>query len=199
MEQKRKDFLNSIYQNCGVAMQSINDLLDKVQSKNLKEELKSQYKLYDNIKKKCEKVAIDKDLDAKENNWFEKAKMWTSLKMTTLIDNSTRHIAEMLLLGTVMGLNVCYKDKWDYLNVDDELEKIREELEKLEEDCYSSYKKYLKGNLDEEDKKFVGQNCECNCSSNNKCDCGDDCDCDNDCCGNGCGSKDKCDCDKNDK
>ena len=191
MEQKRKDFLNSIYQNCGVAMQSINDLMDKVQSINLKEELKSQFKLYDNIKKKCEKVAIDKDLDAKDNNWFEKAKMWTSIKMTTLIDNSTRHIAEMLLLGTVMGLNVCYKDKWDYLNVDEELESIREELEKLEEDCYSSYKKYLKGNLDEEDKKYVKNGCDCN----DKCDCNDDCDCENDCECEDCDCGDDCKCD----
>lgn len=187
MEQKRKDFLNSIYQNCGVAMQSINDLLDRVQSKNLKDELKTQFKLYDNIKKKCEKIAIDKDIEIKENNWFEKAKMWTSIKMTTLIDNSTRHIAEMLLIGTVMGLNVCYKDKWDYLNVDEEIEIIRDELEKLEENCYSSYKKYLKGNLDQEDKKYINQqpdNDDCNCRD---CHCNDEQNCESQC---------KCDCDK---
>lgn len=180
MEKKQK-FLNSVYQNCTVAMQSINDLLDKIQSQGLKQELKSQYKLYENIKSKCEKIAVDKELETKDNNWFEKAKMWTSIQMTTLMDNSTRHIAEMLLLGTVMGLNVCYKDKWDYKDVDDEVEKIRAELEKLEEDCYSSYKKYLQGDIDKEFREKQSNCCEeeCNCDD---CYCEEDCNCDDCCC-----------------
>jgi len=61
-----------------------------------------------------------------------------------MFDTSTRHIAEMMLLGTVMGLLTCYKDKYDHKNISVLLDKILDKLEKLEDDNYIKLKSFLK-------------------------------------------------------
>lgn len=195
MEKEKNNYLNAIYQNCSTAMQSIKDLLDSVKNEKLKSVLKSQYEKYEEIHKKCEKYAVENEIDVKDNNWFEKARLWTSIKMTTMMDDSTRHFAEMLLLGTVMGLNVCYKDRWDHQNLDKELDGFLNELEVLEEECYKEYKQFLRCDLDKEDEK----ECNCGCKDNKQedCNCYDDCECiegEENC---GCKDDKKDNCDKN--
>ena len=37
------------------------------------------------------------DIDLKDNNWFEKLKLWGAINMGSMGDKSTRHMAEMLL------------------------------------------------------------------------------------------------------
>lgn len=195
MKEKLKDYLNSIYQNSQTGKQSISDLLNDVQSGELKQELENQLKGYDLIGKECEKFAIDNDIEIKDNNWLEKAKMWTSVKMSILTDKSTRHMAEMLLVGTVMGLNVCYKDRWDYRNTDEKLDEILSKLEVLEEENYKNLKHFLKGDLNLLDKQHK-EDCgcgkeDCACHDEKHCGCGEEiCGCNED---NGCDCKD-CDC-----
>lgn len=182
MNQKITDYLNSIYQNTSTALQSINDILDKVENEELKKELKSQKKGYDEIHKECEKFAIENNIDIKDNNWFEKAKMWTSVKMSTLMDSTTRHITEMLLLGTIMGLNVCYKDKCDYKDVNVELDKLLKKLEQMEEKYYNNFKQFLKCDCDANDKKCKNECCEDECCNQDyeNCEC-ENCECEDDC------------------
>lgn len=181
MKEQIKDYLNSIYQNSQTGKQSINDLIESVECEELKKELQNQMKGYDLIGKECEKFAIDNDIEIKDNNWLEKAKMWTSVKMSIMTDKSTRHLAELLLVGTVMGLNVCYKDRWDYKNLDKTLDEILSKLEVLEEENYKNLKHFLKGDLSSLDKENKEK---CNCKNSccdDGCDCGEDCECEDEC------------------
>ena len=75
---------------------------------------------------------------------FEKARLWTSIKMTTIFDNSTRHLAEMLLLGTVMGTLQCYKDMCDYNKTDKELLELCGKLLLIEEKHFNFLKLFLR-------------------------------------------------------
>ena len=106
-----RELLVSLFQNTSTAMQSINDLIKKTDNKTFKDLLNAQYARYDKFQAQVENVASNMHIELKDNNWFEKAKLWSSVQMSTLGDNSLRHLAELMLLGTVMGTLTCYKNK----------------------------------------------------------------------------------------
>lgn len=142
--QKLEDFVNAIYQNIQTAIQSIEELLkicsDESFCAELKRELKEYVKVKTELLKICEKLNVTPD----DNSFLEKARLWTSIKMTTLMDKSVRHLAEMMLLGTVMGTTTCYKDLFDHKGVNDELYQILKKLEEIEESNFDVIKKFLK-------------------------------------------------------
>lgn len=144
------ELLTSIYQNCKTALQSISDLEPSVKSDILRAELREEQERYQNFAQKCEKIAKRHDYELSDNNLLEKAKLWTSIKMTTLTDKSTRHLAEMLLLGTVMGTLQCYKDLCDYCDCEKEFLELCGDLLKMEESHFDYLKTFLKSNPDKD-------------------------------------------------
>lgn len=139
-----QNYANAIYQNAMVGVQSVRDIEDKVENENLKKEILSEAEKFNEIADKVKIFAEKKGFEVKENNFFEKSRLWATINMSTMFDNSTRHIAEMMLLGTVMGLVTCYKDKYDHKNVSEDLDKILLELEETEDENYLRLKKFLK-------------------------------------------------------
>ena len=136
-------FINSIFQNLSTALQSIEDMLPKVKEEEFKKELSEQYSKYDLLSRECEMVAKSENINLKDNNWFEKLKLWSSINIGTMMDKSTRNIAQMFLIGTVMGIVQCLKDIKDYSYVSDELTDLCNKLCDLEENNYQNLKKYL--------------------------------------------------------
>lgn len=137
--------LISIYQNTSTAVQSIADLVKKSEDKQFVDLLNTQYERYQDIKVKIQNLAQELNVELKDNNIFEKIKMWTSVQMSTFTDDSTRHLAELMLVGSVMGTLTCYKNKVDYKNADPKALQLLAELEELEEKQFNELKKYLKG------------------------------------------------------
>lgn len=127
-----------------MGMQSIHDVLPKVKNKELGKILKRHYSEYEDIAGKLETLAKQKDLDIKDNNWFEKTRLFVSTKMSTLFDDSTRNIVTMFLVGTTMGLVQLLKDHTDYHGTDKELDAIREKLEELQQNNYNELRDFLK-------------------------------------------------------
>lgn len=144
MKKTDLELLTSIYQNAKTATQSINDILPAVTEKELKHELSNEITEYELIIKQCEMIAGNRAEELKDNSWFEKAKLWTSIKMTTLTNKSTRHLTEMLLIGTVMGTLQCYKDIADYKNATKELLLLCGKLLSIEEKFFNNLKDFLK-------------------------------------------------------
>ncbi|MBE7082664.1 MAG: hypothetical protein E7378_03220 [Clostridiales bacterium] len=140
-----KQLLIALYQNTSTSLQSIDELIKKTEDKTFNSLLKAQYDRYDKMQAKIEKVAQAKDVNLKDNNWFEKAKLWSSIQMSTLTDNSTRHLAELMLMGTVMGTLTLYKNRIDFGRAEQDVIALLDQLEQLEEDHFNELKKYLKG------------------------------------------------------
>ena len=85
------------------------------------------------LEKECELFAKAEKIEGiKDNNWLEKAKLWGSINMSTMTDKTTRHIAELMLLGTFMGVLTCEKDQADHKGVSSELDEILTNLKELE-------------------------------------------------------------------
>ena len=145
MEQSKLiSYATAIYQNAMVGVQSIRDIEDAVEDENLKNELAREREEFNKIAQEIVDFAKENNFEVQENNFFEKSRLWMSIKMATMFNNSTRHIAEMMLLGTVMGLTTCYKDKFDHQGVSATLDKILESLEKTEDNNYLKLKTFLK-------------------------------------------------------
>ena len=127
------EYINAIYQNIRTAVQSIEDILPKVKDSNLQKELANEEDKYIALEKECELFAKAEKIEViKDNNWLEKAKLWSSINMSTMTDKTTRHIAELMLLGTFMGFVTCIKDQADHKDVSKELDEILLNLKELE-------------------------------------------------------------------
>ena len=143
-ESKRKkseEALAEVYRNANYAMQSIEDILPEIEHEGLKEEIRIQHDGYAQISAKAAKIARDKGIEMKEPGPFQKAMMWSSIKMSTMFDGSRNHIAEMMVRGTVMGITALRTTQSELSSEpDQEIQELMEELLKLEE----SYEKRLK-------------------------------------------------------
>lgn len=138
------EYLNAVYQNTRTAIQSIEDIITKIKDDNLKKELAIEEDKYLAIEKECELLAKANKIDGiKDNNWFEKARLWSSINMSTMTDKSTRHIAELMLLGTFMGYLTCIKDQADHQNVSKEIDELLENLKELEKNNLKTLMPYL--------------------------------------------------------
>lgn len=135
MDQKEKVtmYLNAIYQNAKTAIQSIENILEKVEGQEFKAELARQQDGYYVIAKECEIFAKSEKIEGiKDNTWFEKAKLWTSINMSTMADRTNRKISELMLIGTFMGIITCVKDEADHKGTSAELDEIISRLKEQE-------------------------------------------------------------------
>ncbi len=129
MKEKEEKYLNAIYQNIRTAIQSIEDIIPKSTNDNLTSELSKEQDEYICLAKECEAYAKAEKIEGlKDNNFIEKAKLWASVNMSTMMDDSTRKIAELMLIGTFMGIITCMKDKGDHKNISKELDELLDKL-----------------------------------------------------------------------
>jgi len=146
MEEKNTIYLNCVYQNIRTAVQSIEDIITKVEDVALKEELALEEDTYLAFQRECEVYAKSEKLDIKDNNFMEKARLWGSINMSTLMDKSARHIAELMLLGTFMGVLTCYKDQNDHGGENKEIDELLERLKEFERKNIERLLPFLKEN-----------------------------------------------------
>lgn len=147
MEEKEEivKYLNAIYQNTRTAIQSIDEIIKKASSEKLISELSNEEDSYSVLAKECENFAKAEKIEGlKDNNFIEKAKLWTSINMSTLIDDSDRKIVELMLFGTFMGIITCIKDKNDHEGVSSELDEILDKLTNLEKQNIENLFPFLK-------------------------------------------------------
>ena len=141
---KSEEILSEIYRNCHLALESISDILPAVEDEELKAEILREHEEYERISGKAACLARDKGLEVKEPGPVKKAMMWGSIKMSTLMDNSRPHIAEMMIQGTVMGITSLKTSLGDLPEDDDEeITALLKELIELEEVFEKRLKEFL--------------------------------------------------------
>lgn len=147
MDINEEVYLNAIYQNSRTAIQSIDNIISKVRDHDLLKELCSEEENYEKISQECENYAKENGFkQLKDNNFFEKARLWTSINISTMMDKSARKISELVLLGTFMGIITCMKDKSDHKNTSEKLDKICDKLYNLERGNIDKLLPYLTNN-----------------------------------------------------
>ena len=144
METKNQQTIGNIYKNAHIALQSINNVLPKCDNLSLKEELKTEYDQYEKFIGEVSSFMKEKEYEVKDVNFFTKAMLWTSINMNTLTDDSTSHLADMMVKGTVTGITelaqILSREEG---TVDDKILTYAKKLKDLEEGFEENLKEFL--------------------------------------------------------
>ena len=142
---KSEEVLAEVHRNCQLALQSISDILPETDDTEVREELMRQHEEYERIGGKAATIARDKNIELKNPGPIKKAMMWTSIKMSTMNDDSRAHIAEMMVQGTVMGITALKSTLSDMSTeyADEEIKALARELLASEEKFEKKWKSLI--------------------------------------------------------
>ena len=142
---KSEEVLAEVHRNCQLALQSISNILPETDDTELREELMRQHEEYERIGGRAATIAKDKNIELKNPGPIKKAMMWTSIKMSTMNDDSRAHIAEMMVQGTVMGITALKSTLSDMSTdyADEEIKALAKELLASEEKFEKKWKSLI--------------------------------------------------------
>ncbi len=143
MEKKELNLLNRIYQDAGIGMQSIDKVMKKIEDDNIQKLLDRQFDAYEKIAERCEVFAINDGVDLKDNGMFKKFKQTAMIYLSLWTDKTPRHILEMMITGTVMGIIDTIKSEKDLKPKNPEIKLLLEDFKKMQDDFYEKLKKQL--------------------------------------------------------
>ena len=138
-----KKAITDVYKNAHIALQSISDLIPEVDNDEIRNELQEEYEGYEKLIGEISTFMRDNGVEPKDVNPLKKAMLWSSIKMKTLFNNSKNQVAEMMINGTVMGINELTAMKNEGSNLDKGVLDLVEKLLDLEEQYQERLKKYL--------------------------------------------------------
>lgn len=137
------ELLNYIYQNSQMGTETIGQLLDIVEDDSFKAQLHSQYEEYKQIHQ-CAKAMLNAHgYDEKGIGAFEKIRAYLMINLQTLTDKSVSHIAEMMIIGSNMGVIDALKNIKKYHHAEVDIVALMERLKKFEENNIHTLKSYL--------------------------------------------------------
>lgn len=105
MNQNRTvDVLREVYQSAKTAMDAINMIIPKARTGEFKNALEQQLDRYHNI---ADEATIQlqgyRELP-NDTDIFTKLGVWSSVKMNTLTNQNTEHMAEIMINGSTLGI-----------------------------------------------------------------------------------------------
>ena len=132
---KSEEILAEVHRNCQLALESITDILPEAEDTAIREELLREHEEYEKMCSRAAILAKDKNIELKNPGPIKKAMMWSSIKMSTMTDNSRAHIAEMMAQGTVMGITAIKSSLADMSDEqeDEDIRKLTEDVLAMEE------------------------------------------------------------------
>lgn len=143
MEKNEQELLNRIYQDAKVGMLAIDKILKKIENETLKKLFEKQFDMYEKFASKCDIFALNSDVEIKDNSVFKKFKQTAMIYFALWTDKSPRHIVEMMINGTVMGIIDSIKAEHDLKTKNEELNAMVVEFKQMQEDFYEKLKKQL--------------------------------------------------------
>lgn len=137
------ELLNFIYQNSQMGVDTINQLIDIVEDKEFIKHLEFQYREYKEIHSAAKSMLNKNGYDEKGIGAFEKVRTYLMINIQTLTDKSSSHIAEMLIIGSNMGVINAVKNIKKYNGAEKDIISLMERLLRFEENNIQQLKKFL--------------------------------------------------------
>ncbi len=135
--------LNFIYQNSQMGVETIDQLEKIVEDKKFKSYLKEKYEGYLKIHKDAKEKLNNHGYDEKGISTFEKIRTYLTINIQTLTDKSTSHIAEMMMVGSTMGIVNAIRTLTDYNHAQNDILKLMETLKEFEEKSYHDLQEFI--------------------------------------------------------
>lgn len=141
-ENHNVDLLNYIYQNAKMGSQNIAQLLPKVNDENFQTNLVSQLSQYQGILTQA--TALLKSLNAQPKDYpVDNIVSKASIAVNTLTNNSTSHIAEMMITGNTMGVVAMSRKLKENSNYEPDICNLGKDLVKIEEQNIQALKNFI--------------------------------------------------------
>lgn len=137
------DLLNSLYKNATMATSSINTILPKVESPKLKSELQAQLNNYSTECQDLRSKIYAANDEPDKINLLTKTYADAGILMSTMMNSSPSHIAEMMIQGTNMGVIEISKALNSDKNILPELKMQAETMLRKEQQYIDKLKAYL--------------------------------------------------------
>ncbi len=140
---EEKEVILKVYQNVLMGLVGIKSVKDKIQSKELLDEILKQKKQYDSIKHALESLCKKYHVEDKELGSFVQMESDMMVNMKMMIDNSDAHIAKMMMEGTNKGLIQLEELLNHYEGKEQKIISIIQNLIRFEHEKLDTLKKYL--------------------------------------------------------
>ena len=137
------ELLNFVYQNSQMGVDTIKQLIDIVEDEDFKRHLESQFNEYEKIHIAAKKQLNENGYDEKGISALEKIKTYLMINMQTLMDKTSSHISEMLIIGSNMGIINAFKNLKKYKNAEPDILGLMERLLRIEENNVQQLKQFL--------------------------------------------------------
>ena len=135
--------LNALGKNVAMAVQSLELILPDIEDPEFKEYISKLNDEYSIILTEAQMLAKANDMELKLTNPLEKAELWTSIKLKTLMNKSVRQHATMIFLGTNMGIPDLVIAICDFGDASKEVVNLAKKLKQIEEESDEKLKYFL--------------------------------------------------------
>lgn len=137
------EFLNYIYQNSQMGVNTIKQLIKEVEDPAFKKGLSYQLEEYQIINEEASNQIQKIGQTEKGIPHTAEISTYLSILMKTLMNRSTEHISEMLIQGSTMGIIDVAKNLKKYPNAAEETKKLANKLLKTEQNNIDQLKNFL--------------------------------------------------------
>lgn len=142
---REAEMLEKIYKNMKMGSDSMVNLMPAAKDEEFKTLMTAQLDGYEKFAAQARDRLLTVGGEPKEENVM--TKMWASvgMKMNTMMDSTTSHLAEMIVEGSTMGMTDTIKVLRDYENTDvsETAMKLAKDIIKFEEKNIEIMKKHL--------------------------------------------------------
>lgn len=137
------EMLNYVYQNSEMGVDTIRQLLDIAEDEKFRKHLETEYEEYEKIHQAAKEMLNKNGYEEKEIGAFGKISAYLMINMKTIVDNSSKKIAEMMLKGSNMGIIEATKKLKEYQGAEKDILNLMERLLKFEEKNTEILKTFL--------------------------------------------------------
>ncbi|MEG0270891.1 MAG: hypothetical protein RR547_09655 [Raoultibacter sp.] len=137
------ELLNYVYQNSEMGINTISQLLEIAKDDDFLAHLKMQHDQYQKMNQEAKKRLAMHKLDEKGISKTSQVKTQLMIHMQTITDQSTSHLAEMMLIGSNMGVIDALKNIRQYGDADREVLQLMEGLLHFEEESAEKLKAFI--------------------------------------------------------
>lgn len=137
------ELLNFIYQNSQMGVRTIQQLLGIIEDEEFKRHLENEFKEYKELHAAARAMLNEHGYDEKGISSLDKLKTYLMINMETMTNKSSSHIAEMLIIGSNMGVINAVKNIKKYRDAESDILSLMDRLLKFEENNVQDLKEFL--------------------------------------------------------
>lgn len=135
--------LEEICRNANTGVYSINALLPKVEDSGIYAELVTHQSKLEQIVSSAQRLMLERNITPSDTGAMSKMGIWTGVQMNTMIDDSTSHIADMVIQGDTMGITKMTRELNQSAVEDPRVRDLAEQLVNTQRRNIEILKKYL--------------------------------------------------------